>query len=219
MIPSLAVVCAGLLLVTPMATFAGEARVRCSDASPMADFAKESVEAAMAGDTSGAGYRVTLRVAEQNETSGLTPEGFRIVVGPQSVDVIGADEAGLLYGGLEVAEVVRTLGIKALKDDVQNPYMQMRGTKFNCPLDARTPSYSDVCDAAQLNIPEMWNFSFWEDYIDHLARHRYNFVSCGACTPSRHSSAFRNTRRSRSTTCGAPRCNGKKTILLWAWAS
>jgi hypothetical protein len=60
---------------------------------------------------------------------------------------------------------------------MQNPYMQMRGTKFNIPLDARTPSYTDVCDAAQINIPEMWHFEFWREYIDTLARYRYNYVS------------------------------------------
>ena len=57
------------------------------------------------------------------------------------------------------------------------PTWQMRGTKFNIPLDVRTPSYTDVCDAAQMNIPEMWSFEFWKEYIDTLARYRYNFVS------------------------------------------
>lgn len=44
----------------------------------------------------------------------------------------------------------------------------MRGTKFNIPLDVRTPSYTDVCDAAQNNIIEMWNFDFWKEYIDNV---------------------------------------------------
>ncbi len=29
----------------------------------------------------------------------------------------------------------------------------------------------------------MWNFDFWRDYIDNLARHRYNFVSLWSLHP------------------------------------
>ena len=92
--------------------------------------------------------------------------------------IIGADPAGTMYGGLEFAEVVRVAGLEAVKDVDQNPYMAMRGTKFNIPLDVRTPSYTDVCDAAQNNIAEMWSFAFWKEYIDTLARYRFNYISC-----------------------------------------
>ena len=88
-----------------------------------------------------------------------------------------------MYGGLELAEVIRIAGLQAVEDVDQNPYMAMRGTKFNIPLDARTPSYTDVCDAAQQNIGEMWSFAFWKDYIDTLARYRFNFISCWSLHP------------------------------------
>ena len=118
----------------------------------------------------------------------LRPEGFSIRVTRRGRDfttwVIGADPAGTMYGGLELAEIIRTAGLKAVKDVDQNPYMAMRGTKFNIPLDARTPSYSDVSDAAQMNIGEMWSLAFWKDYIDTLARYRYNYVSCWNLHPS-----------------------------------
>ncbi|MHC4157546.1 MAG: carbohydrate-binding family 6 protein, partial [Planctomycetota bacterium] len=65
----------------------------------------------------------------------------------------------------------------------RNPYMAMRGTKFNIPLDVRTPSYSDASDAAQKNIAEMWSFDFWREYIDSLARYRYNFISLWSLHP------------------------------------
>jgi hypothetical protein len=111
----------------------------------------------------------------------LKPEGFCFRVtqhGKQSaVWVVGKDPAGLMYGGLELAEVIQVSGMRAIRDLDQNPYMALRGTKFNCPLDVRTPSYTDVCDAAQQNIGQMWNFEFWREYIDSLARYRYNYVS------------------------------------------
>ena len=96
---------------------------------------------------------------------------------------VGADAGGVMYGGLELAEVIRVNGLDGIKDVDQNPYMAMRGTKFNIPLDVRTPSYTDVCDAAQNNIPEMWSFDFWKDYIDNLARYRYNFISLWSLHP------------------------------------
>jgi hypothetical protein len=117
------------------------------------------------------------------DVADLEPEGFSIRFHEQGdtekIFIIGADSAGAMYGGLEVAEVLRT---KAGSEEEyaaydRNPYMKRRGTKFNIPLDVRTPTYTDPCDSAQKNIPEMWNYDFWTEYIDCLARHRYNFVS------------------------------------------
>ena len=97
--------------------------------------------------------------------------------------VVGADAAGVMYGGLELAEVIRIDDLAGIRDVDHNPYMAMRGTKFNCPLDVRTPSYTDVCDAAQNNIIEMWSFNFWKEYIDSLARYRYNYISLWSLHP------------------------------------
>ena len=119
--------------------------------------------------------------------TGLDPEGFAIRKtskdGVTTFWVIGADEAGVMYGGLELAEVISVGGLAAVENDEQNPYMPKRGTKFNCPLDLRTPSYSCMSDAAQHNIKEMWSWDFWTNYIDHLARFRYNHVSLWSLHP------------------------------------
>jgi hypothetical protein len=82
-----------------------------------------------------------------------------------------------MYGGLEAAELIRIAGPDNVRDDEQRPYMGMRGVKFNCPLDVRSPSYTDVCDSAQRNIGEMWSYDFWKEFIDTLARYRYNYIS------------------------------------------
>ncbi|MBN1482111.1 carbohydrate-binding family 6 protein [candidate division KSB1 bacterium] len=108
----------------------------------------------------------------------LQPEGFSLRKTQNTIWVIGADAAGTMYGGLELAEIFQTSGLEAVADVDHNPYMSMRGIKFNIPLDVRTPSYSDVSDAAQHNIAEMWSFDFWREFIDNLARYRYNFISC-----------------------------------------
>lgn len=107
----------------------------------------------------------------------LHPEGFSLQVNGDKIGVVGMDAAGLMYGGLELAEQIKLYGLKGIQPATQNPYMERRGVKFNIPLDARSPSYTDPCDAAQKNIAEMWNFDFWKEFIDNLARYRYDFVS------------------------------------------
>lgn len=112
----------------------------------------------------------------------LKTEGFNIKTGDKII-VTGADAAGAMYGGLELAEQIALYGLDGIQDTKQNPYMERRGTKFNIPLDVRTPSYTDPCDAAQKNIGEMWSFDFWKEYIDNMARYRYNYVSLWSLHP------------------------------------
>jgi len=110
----------------------------------------------------------------------LRDEGFIIHItgkGQKSIYVLGYDEAGTMYGGLEVAEIIKVKGIDAVQNELQNPYMKVRGTKFNIPLDMRSPTYTEPSDAAQKNMDEMWDFEFWKEYIDNLARNRYNLIS------------------------------------------
>jgi len=119
----------------------------------------------------------------QPGTDGLKEEGFSIRKSGNRIQIFGHDAAGAMYGGLELAEQVKVSGLEGVNEMTRNPYMEMRGTKFNIPLDVRTPSYTDVCDAAQQNIPEMWSFDFWKEYIDNLARYRYNYISLWSLHP------------------------------------
>ncbi len=107
----------------------------------------------------------------------IAAEGFRIVKSDNLFLILGGDDAGAMYGGLEFAEQVKLYGFDGIREMKKNPYMRMRGSKFNIPLDVRTPSYSDVSDAAQNNISEMWSMEFWKEYLDQMARYRYNFIS------------------------------------------
>jgi hypothetical protein len=97
--------------------------------------------------------------------------------GRTTIAVLGADAPGAMYGGLDVAEALRLGTLDQLRDSDRAPHIAQRGIKFNIPLDARTPSYSDNSDAAQNNIAEMWSFDFWREFLDHMARHRYNVLS------------------------------------------
>jgi len=56
--------------------------------------------------------------------------------------VLGKDDAGVMYGGLEVTEIIQFRGIDAIENQLQNPHMKVRGTRFNIPLDMRSPTYT-----------------------------------------------------------------------------
>ncbi|NND31537.1 MAG: carbohydrate-binding family 6 protein [Saprospiraceae bacterium] len=119
----------------------------------------------------------------QADREDIKKEGFEITRSGNKIQIVAIEEAGAMYGGLELAEQIRLTGLDGIEEMSRNPYMEMRGTKFNIPLDVRTPSYSDPSDAAQKNIPEVWNYDFWTEYIDNLARYRYNFISLWSLHP------------------------------------
>jgi hypothetical protein len=152
-------------------------------------FAAEEIrrEAAAKGTTSGEeanALRIALTVEKEGKAAA---QGYSIRPqnegGRRVITVRGADAAGAMYGGLDIAEAIRTGALDSLKDADHKPHSARRGIKFNLPLDLRTPSYTDCSDAAQANIPEMWEREFWNAFLDAMARHRYNVLSLWSLHP------------------------------------
>lgn len=117
--------------------------------------------------------------------AGMGPQSFRIRrEGSNTIRIVGGDSLGAMYGGLEVAEMV-TLGggLKDVQEKARKPYIFRRGLKFNIPFDGRAPSYDDTGTAAQKNIPVMWEFDFWQEFLDTLARNRYNVLTLWTTHP------------------------------------
>jgi hypothetical protein len=108
----------------------------------------------------------------------LGAQAYKIVQTGKAIKVRGGDARGLMYAGLDLADKLEAgkdlqkMGIVEGK-----PYIAYRGIKFNIPLDARNPSYDDTGDAAQMNIETMWEFDFWKNYLDNMARYRYNLLT------------------------------------------
>lgn len=112
--------------------------------------------------------------------SSLGAQAYRFQGGSAgTVVVTGGDASGAMYGGLDIAEAVRLGTLNELVADprVHIPHIRERGIKFNIPLDWRTPTYSDRNTSSQDNIPDMWSMDFWHQYIDEMARDRYNVLS------------------------------------------
>lgn len=116
----------------------------------------------------------------------LPPQGYAIRTTTEPTSTfwaIGGDANGAMYGGLQIAESITLNGLPAALNQDGSPHIKNRGIKFNIPLDVRTPSYSDNSDAAQANIPEMWDQLFWTQFLDSMARHRYNVLSLWSLHP------------------------------------
>jgi hypothetical protein len=159
-------------------SLSASAEVAFDPQSPQMRFAASEINEALA--SRGERASVALEVDPSIE---LKAEGFSIVQTGDGCRVIGKDPVGAMYGGLDLAETIRSEGVAVVRPKQQNPYIQMRGIKFNIPLDLRTPSYTDCSDAAQANIPVMWDREFWTDFLDAMARHRYNVLSLWSLHP------------------------------------
>lgn len=100
---------------------------------------------------------------------------------PTDITVTAGDDVGAMYGGLDIAEALRTRGDALVRllanESVRRPHIASRGLKFNIPLDLRTPSYADGGDSNRANIPEVWERDFWAQYFDEMARHRFNVLT------------------------------------------
>jgi hypothetical protein len=179
-----ALLCALLCaLATP--TFAKQSLMLVLD-TPAAEptkFAAEEIrrEASAKGMTLADGpnaTKISLIVEKDRKT---VAQSYHIRVqtegGRRTITVRGADATGAMYGGLDVAEAIRLGTLDTLKDSVHTPYVAQRGIKFNIPLDKRQPSFDDNGTSGQENFQHVWDLAFWKDYLDTIAKQRYNVLS------------------------------------------
>jgi hypothetical protein len=170
--------CASLILALLLLTSgfaAAEVRINGDAPGPLR-FARDEIQAARAGKPPGTD--VSLEIGGRGE-----PQCYRLERNAGAWRVIGADAAGAMYGGLDIAEAIRLGTVTRLSPGERRPFIAQRGIKFNIPLDLRTPSYSDNSDAAQANIPEMWSKEFWGEFLDEMARHRFNVLTLWSLNP------------------------------------
>ena len=111
----------------------------------------------------------------------LPGQAYRRTCGEKAVIIAASDDAGFMYGLLDLADALKRG--EQLTDREVKPYLENRGLKFNIPLDARTPSYGDASTSATKNIPQMWEMSFWTEFLDRMAENRYNVLSLWTLSP------------------------------------
>ncbi|WP_405064774.1 hypothetical protein OG558_22825 [Kribbella sp. NBC_01510] len=106
-------------------------------------------------------------------------ESFTIAGDGSRIVIEAAHPRGLLYGCLEVADLVRA---ERWADDglevTKSPSLAVRGVKFNLPYEP----YSNG-DPFKQNLETCFDLEFWRDYLDELARNRYNCLSLWSLHP------------------------------------
>ncbi len=151
---------------------------------PQAEFASGDIMAQLDADGIGISdvdASWTIRFAQIDPSLG--EQAYRVEVLGKIIEITGGDEKGLMYGGLEVAEQIELYGIEGVKTVEAKPYVLVRGTKVNIPMDLRTPSYTDGGLSGQSNMDDMWDIDFWHAYIEGLARDRINAISLWSLDP------------------------------------
>lgn len=116
------------------------------------------------------------------EDPALPDQGYEINIEDNRVAVRAAGESGMMYGLLDLADIYDNGWPRRLHRK-QEPYIRRRGIKFNIPLDARTPSYSDASTSAFENIPHMWEWEFWREFLDTMALEKLNVLSLWSLSP------------------------------------
>lgn len=117
-----------------------------------------------------------------NVATGLGEQAYslRTTTAPDlSYWVLGGDNNGAMYGGLQVAENINFNGFTGSYNDEESPFLKNRGIKFNIPLDKNAPTYFYDNGGAAFKeaIRHVWDMSFWTTWFDEMARHRYNLLS------------------------------------------
>lgn len=138
--------------------------------TPMLQFAQAEILAA----GQAFGVETAWTVCFEGNDENLAEQAYAVTVNGKTISIKGGDEHGLMYGGLEVAEQISLYGTEGVKEASASPYVLKRGYMFNAPLDMRTPAYNSAGDAGYSNIETMWEMDFWHEFIDDMARNRYN---------------------------------------------
>lgn len=154
--------------------------VEFKDLTTLTDsFKGKKVVIALASNT-----KVTALLTSQggSAATGLKEQAYalRTTNAPQmSYWVLGGDDTGAMYGGLQIAENINFKGFEGSYKEEESPYLKNRGIKFNIPLDRKSPTYYYSTDGTSLKIAinHVWDISFWQTWFDEMARNRYNVLS------------------------------------------
>ncbi len=131
---------------------------------PLAAWVGGSSQPAIVASFAGQGVR--------DDSPGLEEGGFAITVAAQTVFVTGKDHPGTMYGLLDLAETIELYGMEAIEEKLENPFLKMRGVKFNLPFEPYAGG-----DPFAKNIETCLDKDFWRAYLDFLAANRYNCLS------------------------------------------
>jgi hypothetical protein len=105
--------------------------------------------------------------------SDLNSEGFRITREDGATIVASPADVGAMYGALEVTERARTgEPIKEIGETTSEPEVSFRAIKFNLPWSPYRGG-----DQTEIHYDTCRDLSFWEEFLDMMARNRFNALT------------------------------------------
>jgi hypothetical protein len=144
------------------------AEVRVESATPCAQYGAEKLKAAVEQAHVAAPVRIVVDPA-----AGAKAEGFRITPDDKGIVIAGHDDAGAMYGCLELARRARDDGKLPEKLDVTDaPAMSLRGT---CILLMKLGLYDYPVTPKE--FPFFYDKALWTQYLDFLAENRFNYIA------------------------------------------
>jgi len=103
----------------------------------------------------------------------ITPEGYRILPGHDTVLVLGKDAEGCLYGMMDLIEQIGSEGdFKKVEERFVNPALGFRAIKFNLPWAPYRPG-----PATDLHMETCRDLEFWEAFLDMMVTNRFNALT------------------------------------------
>jgi len=125
----------------------------------------------LSGDGAAKGTGTSVRIEVSRERT--APESFALRREGACLRVLGADPAGAMYGGLDLAEQIRTAGsLEGVRERSSAPRFPFRAIKFNLPW----MSYRKH-EALQLHHDTCRDLRFWERFLDMMAENRFNVLT------------------------------------------
>ena len=117
---------------------------------------------------------IVLRIEEEK----LQKECFNITIVKKTIIIEGGDPTGVMYGALDLAESIELHGLDSVKEKSEKPFLKQRGIKFNLPYEPYAKG-----DVFSKNESLLMTIDFWKDYIEFLAKNRYNCLSLWSENP------------------------------------
>jgi hypothetical protein len=114
-------------------------------------------------------YAVNLDVHPER----LQAEAFSISAQDKVITVLGGDHRGLIYGTLELCEMLRNgTPLAELQPAQGKPHLEFRGIKYNLPWETYRPS-----SALDQHYETARDLKYWEGFLDMMVENRFNVIS------------------------------------------
>ncbi|MFC1760544.1 hypothetical protein ACFL6U_00505 [Planctomycetota bacterium] len=112
-------------------------------------------------------------IADPNKEPSIKEEGFRIrrhTDGKLAITAI--DEIGVMYGLMEMGELIALNGIDSVTEKTVNPRFPFRAIKVNLSWSVYGPH-----PARNLHKETLRDLKFWESFLDMMAQNRFNAIT------------------------------------------